>query len=127
MCYQSSQFNRYLVSSPLLSTSSQKDCSDESQDKTGDNTTPSPSSTSTTATNVSKTTTMLIRSPQNFNAKISSCSNALACEQQNLLNSSKNFRTFIEVTVVLLVCSQTSVVLKKNFFLILSFKYSELP
>lgn len=97
MCYQSSQFNRYLVSSPLLSTSSQKDCSDESQDKTGDNTTPSPSSTSTTATNVSKTTTMLIRSPQNFNAKISSCSNALACEQQNLLNSSPSTTNTIKL------------------------------
>jgi len=94
MCYhQSSQFNRYLVSSPLLSTSSQKDSSEDSHDKSTDSsrdtnqTTPSPSSASTQNTNLSKTSMMLIRSPHNFNAKISACAvDANKIEQQRLLS-----------------------------------------
>lgn len=112
--HQASQFNRYLVSSPLLSTSSQKDSSsDDNQDKcdssNDSNTTPSPSSTSTAQTNVSKTmASMMIRSPQNFNAKISTLSSSninenSKSEQQRLLGATpiklnsfmfnKNFET----------------------------------
>lgn len=84
-CYQSvSQFNRYLVSSPLLSSSSKNEEDKLTSDDTN-NTSPSSASTA-----LSKTLgpTMLIRSPPNFSAKISTVDTK--SEQQRLLNNTTN-------------------------------------